>query len=324
MPKVSVIVPVYNVEKYLAKCLESLVNQTLKDIEIIVVNDGSPDHSQDIIDKYVKKYPQKIKAFKKKNGGLSDARNYGLKYASGDYISFIDSDDWVEPNMLLEMYNKAIKNDFDIVVCNMEFFYEDNDNNVEFKAALFNQINKRSLMISSSNACNKLFKRELFKHNIQFLKGRLYEDLATSPLLFLYADKVGYIAKPFYHYLQRKGSIMNSKNISPKLDDIFFVMKYLNDEFTKRGFKEEYSPELEYLYIEHLLLSASLRYLDYDKKLVYDKIKENIIKIIKKKYPKWRRNKYYGERNLKYKMVCNLIYYQQFWVIKMAKRIGVL
>ena len=95
MKKVSVIVPVYNVEKYLDKCLDSLVNQTLKDIEIIVVNDGTKDKSQKIIDKYVKDYPKLVKSYIKENGGLSSARNYGLKYAQGEYVGFVDSDDYV-------------------------------------------------------------------------------------------------------------------------------------------------------------------------------------------------------------------------------------
>ena len=117
MIKVSVIVPVYNVENYLVKCLDSLVHQTLKDIEIIVVNDGSPDNSQNIIDTYVKKYPKKIKAFSKKNGGQGSARNYGLKYAKGEYIAFVDSDDYVDLDMFFKMYNKAKEDNSDIVIC---------------------------------------------------------------------------------------------------------------------------------------------------------------------------------------------------------------
>ena len=124
MVKVSVIVPVYNVEKYITKCLNSLVKQTLKDIEIIVVNDGSPDNSQAIIDKFVKKYPKKVKSYIKKNGGLSDARNYGIEKATGEYIAFVDSDDYVEHNMYKEMYEKAKEHDFDIVVCDLKYIYE--------------------------------------------------------------------------------------------------------------------------------------------------------------------------------------------------------
>ena len=126
MIKVSIIVPVYNVEKYLDKCLKSLVNQTLKDIEIIVVNDGTKDNSQKIVDKYVKKYPKLVKSYIKENGGLSSARNYGLKYVNGEFISFIDSDDWVRKDMFEKMYQKAKKEDLDIVICDSINVYENN------------------------------------------------------------------------------------------------------------------------------------------------------------------------------------------------------
>ena len=116
--KVSVIVPVYNVEKYLRKCLGSLVSQTLQDIEIIVVNDGSGDHSQEIIEEFSEKYPEKIRNFTKENGGLSDARNYGLDRATGEFISFVDSDDYVTATMFGEMYDLAKKYNAEMVVCN--------------------------------------------------------------------------------------------------------------------------------------------------------------------------------------------------------------
>ena len=115
MPKVSVIVPVYNVEKYIDKCLKSLVNQTLSDIEIIVVNDGSTDNSETIIKQYLEKYQNKIKYVIKQNGGLSDARNYGMKFATGEYIAFLDSDDYVDNTIYEKMYNKATEEQCDFV-----------------------------------------------------------------------------------------------------------------------------------------------------------------------------------------------------------------
>ena len=120
--KVSIIVPVYNVESYLDKCLNSLVNQTLKDIEIIVINDGSTDNSQKIIDKYSKKYKNIIN-ITKENGGVSEARNLGLEKASGEYIGFLDSDDWIEPDMYELMYQKAKTENFDIVACDTQAIY---------------------------------------------------------------------------------------------------------------------------------------------------------------------------------------------------------
>ncbi|MBR6563859.1 MAG: glycosyltransferase, partial [Clostridia bacterium] len=117
MPKVSIIVPVYNVSDFLPRCLDSLVNQTLKDIEIIVVDDGSTDESQAIIDTYSANYPHIIKAFKKQNGGLSDARNFGIKRATGGFLGFVDSDDFVDITMFEKLYSKAYETDSDIVIC---------------------------------------------------------------------------------------------------------------------------------------------------------------------------------------------------------------
>ena len=125
MTKVSVIVPVYNTEKYIDKCLTSLANQTLDDYEVIVVNDGSPDNSQEIIDNFTLKYPKIFKSYIKKNGGLSDARNYGISRANSEYIAFVDSDDYIEREMLEELYNKAISNDYDMVVCDINYVFED-------------------------------------------------------------------------------------------------------------------------------------------------------------------------------------------------------
>ena len=122
MPKVSIIVPVYNVEKYIEKCLESLVNQTLEDIEIIIVNDGSKDNSKEIVKQYLEKYPEKMVYLEKENGGLSDARNFAIPYAKGEYVAFLDSDDYVELNMYEDMYKIAKNEDSDMVEC--DFIWE--------------------------------------------------------------------------------------------------------------------------------------------------------------------------------------------------------
>ena len=126
MKKVSIIVPVYNVEKYLKECLESIANQTIhEDIEAIIVNDGSTDNSQHIIEEYVNKYPKVFQSHIKKNGGQGDARNYGIKYATGEYLSFVDSDDVIRCDMCEKMYEKAKQEGYDIVMCDIQWFYED-------------------------------------------------------------------------------------------------------------------------------------------------------------------------------------------------------
>ena len=165
---VSVIVPVYNVEKYIRVCLDTLVHQTLSNIEIIVVNDGTKDDSQKIIDEFSSLYPDKIIALKKENGGLSDARNYGLEHASGAYVGFVDSDDYTDIEMYQKLYEKAKQENADIVVCgyygvqeqNGQFRHFQKGNLQEFDKSL--QENPRLLYMNSTYAWNKLYRRELF------------------------------------------------------------------------------------------------------------------------------------------------------------------
>ena len=176
--KISVIVPVYNVEKYIDKCLDNLVNQTLKDIEIIVVNDGSPDNSQDIINSYQKKYPRMIKSFIKPNGGLSDARNYGIKKAQGEYIAFLDSDDYIEIDAYEKMYKKAELKDFDIVVCDLNYVYEDGSVKRVSSKIEHDTTNIKNVYINMYPCVwNKIYKKTLFENDIEFKKGVWFEDV---------------------------------------------------------------------------------------------------------------------------------------------------
>ena len=172
MTKVSVIVPVYNVEDYIEKCLNSLVNQTLEDIEIIIVNDGSKDNSENIIKSFLSRYPQKIKYLKKENGGLSDARNYGIPYAIGEYIAFLDSDDYVELDTYENMYNLAKKENSDMVECNFIWEYPK-----KIKIDIGKKYSGKHEMIEKIRvvAWNKLIKRQVIeKSKIQFPKGYRY------------------------------------------------------------------------------------------------------------------------------------------------------
>ena len=311
--KVSVIVPVYNVEKYLEKCLDSLVNQTLKDIEIIVVNDGTKDNSQEIIDKYTKKYPKKVKGFIKENGGLSSARNYGLKYAKGEYIAFIDSDDYVELDMFEKMYNKAINNNYDIVVCDTIEVDEKNGNKV-YKKSNFNYSNNdiKNYIIAPPMACTRLYKINIFDEII-FEEGIFYEDLNLIPSLVLKTDSIGFVEEGLYYYLQRSGSIMKQKQFNEKLLDIFKVLQKNYDLFNYK-----YPKEVEYLYITHLLRTTSMRFLDYKDS---NKYLERINNEIKDKFPDWRKNKYYKKSSIKLKIICNLAYNKQYFLLKLLTKL---
>lgn len=232
--RVSVIVPVYNVELYLEKCLTSLVNQTLQDIEIVVVNDGSSDGSQLIIDRFSVEFPLKIKAFTKENGGLSDARNFGIDRASGDYIGFVDSDDYVSETMFGEMLNLAEKHDAEMVICNIQKV-DEFGNIIQKLTQIPNMSEKIDLESNFSVfsdlsyfACNKLFKKELFQ-NKRFKKGVHFEDIQLIPQLLLECKTLAQTQNYHYHYLERSNSI--SKTHTEKGLDILNAVLDVEDAF---------------------------------------------------------------------------------------------
>ncbi|MDQ0476623.1 glycosyltransferase [Chryseobacterium sp. MDT2-18] len=241
MPKISIIVPVYQVEKYLRKCLDSLVNQTLKDIEILVVNDGSPDQSQKIIDEFQEQFPLKIKSFIKENGGLSDARNFGLDKATGEFIGFVDSDDEVSKTMFEEMYTLAQKHDAEMVICNLQKV--DQQGNISQKLTQIpnmpEKIDLRENFSVFSDlsyfACNKIFKRELFE-NSRFKKGVHFEDIQLIPQLLLKCKTVAQTQNYHYQYLERTGSI--TKNHSRKGLDILKAVEEVNAAFEKSQYAD--------------------------------------------------------------------------------------
>ena len=313
MKKVSVIIPVYNVEKYLKKCLDSVINQTLDDIEIIIVNDGSPDNSQKIINEYIKKYPNKIKSFIKENGGQATARNKGIENVDSEYTIFIDSDDYIDINMLEDMYNTAKTKNADIVVCNYNEGNEENGFN-KIVAKKTNYKNEKiNYIFSNISPWNKLIKTELIlKNNIRFLEKHIYEDLATMPLFGMYSKKIIFLDKAYNYYIIRDGSTMRQKKYNKKLEDIFISLEHLTNEMKKRNFLDEYSEELECLYIEHLLYAGCGRFLEYKEGIPAFK---KAIALMKEKYPNWRKNKYYKEKSKLFKITCNLFYNKNYLLI---------
>ena len=287
MPKVSIIVPVYNVERYIDKCLESLVNQTLEDIEIIIVNDGSTDNSKEIIEKYKKQYNDKIIYLEKQNGGLSDARNYGIPYAKGEYIAFLDSDDYVNIKMYEKLYNKAIENNSDIVECDFYWKYPNKlilDTRNEYK-----DIND---MITNGRVVvwNKLYKRKIiYDKNIMFTKGVRYEDIDFFYKLIPEINKLDYIKEPLVYYVQRKTSI--SKKQSEKNGDIFIVLDNVIDYYKSNNLYDKYKSEIEYMYVRFLLASSFLRIVKIKDKNIREELLNKTIDSIDTKFPNWKKNK---------------------------------
>lgn len=286
MPKVSVIVPFYNVENYIEKCLKSLANQTLDDIEILLVNDGSKDGSINIAKKYVKKYPQKFIYLEKENGGLSDARNFALPYAKGEYITFLDSDDYVENDIYEKMYNIAKKENSDMVECD---FYWDYPNKTRIDIGEIYSGTKEALIKIRVVAWNKLIKREILeKTKIKFPKGYRYEDVEFTYKLLPNLNKISFLKKPCIHYIQREGSISNSQNERTK--EIFDVLDHVIEYYKEKDIYEKYKTQLEYIYIRYAFCSSLLRMVKIKDKKVRNEILEFTWKKVNKKFPNWKKN----------------------------------
>lgn len=285
MPKVSVIVPVYNVERYVRKCIKSLVRQTLKEIEIIIVDDGSEDESANIIKEYMKEYPQ-IKYYKKTNGGLSDARNYGLQYATGKYIAFLDADDYVEYNTYFEMYSQAMKSRADMVECDFYWTYEKKE-----KQDVGERYYKKEEIMEKARvvAWNKLYKKELLENaKVLFPKGLQYEDIEFFYKLIPYIHKVSFVKKPLIHYVQRKESIINSQN--EKVRDIFKVFDNIVRYYKEKKIYDDYKEAIEYSCARILLCSSLKRCVKISNVDIRNKMLNKTWVFLNSKFPNWKEN----------------------------------
>lgn len=238
-PKISIIVPVYKVEKYIHKCIDSILAQTFTDFELILVDDGSPDNCGKICDEYVKK-DRRIKVIHKKNGGLSDARNAGIEIARGDYIGFVDSDDYIEPDMYELLYDICIENNCEIASCSSTIYFKNktvvngghdliiHEREEAMKTMLEGRLYDEVVWV-------KLFKSELFD-DVRFPVGKIYEDTAVTYKLIDKSNRVGCIGKAKYNYIKREGSVMDNaiKNIRLDAIDIYNEMyEFINLRYPK-------------------------------------------------------------------------------------------
>ena len=297
MPKVSVIVPVYNVGEYLERCIKSLINQTLQDIEIIFVDDGSTDESKKIIEKYIQNNPEKLKYLYKENGGLSSARNFGIPYAKGDYIAFLDSDDYIELNMYEDMYNVAIKENSDMVECDFIWEYP---NKQKYDCGEIYNGKKEAIEKARVVAWNKLIKKEIIENTkIEFPFGLRYEDVEFFYKLVPSLNKISFVKKYFIHYIQRDNSIVNTQNSKTK--DIFKVFDNVFEYYKNNNYYEQYKEQLEYSYIRLLLCSSLKRMCKIGDKQERKNALDETWNNINKKFPLWKKN-----RLLKNKCIKNL------------------
>ena len=288
MNLVSIIVPIYNVEKYLEKCILSLLSQTYKNIEILLIDDGSTDTSPLIVDQYAMK-SNKIRVFHKANGGLSDARNYGIQHSKGQYLVFLDSDDWIQPKTIEILYNNLMHYNAD--VSEAQYVQVDDENSVinedNKKVHLLNNIdasiNLRNYHLNQIVAWNKMYKKECFS-SIRFPVGKIHEDEFTTYKILYNANKIVVTEQALFYYRKTPNSIINREITRKRLDILDAYDEAINFYSEKKEKKLLYLTLLNYLYI----------LIDLNKKSIRSKDRDYIYIVIKNKYVSLCK-KYFGE-----------------------------
>lgn len=299
--KISVIIPVYNSSTYLRKCLDSVVNQTLKDIEIIVINDGSTDDSKNIIEEYLCKY-KNIIFIDQENKGIGKTRNIGIKKATGEYITFVDSDDYIKENMLEEYYKYAKKHNFDLVIGsyikkinNKEIIFENN----KFKTGNV-KTTPQILYLIEYGPWAKLYKREtLINNNIYFDEKRKYEDMPFVSKALLKSKLIGQITEPYYYYIIHNNS--ETTTMDKRVFDILDILKEIKDYYKREYYLRD---ELDYVIIDKITTYMLQQRVQKDNKLRIEFINAGYA-FLNKNIKNWRGNKYYKKTNFLKRIIKN-------------------
>ena len=302
-PKVSVIVPVYNTEKYLRKCIESLVNQTLNDVEIVMINDGSKDSSESIIKEYIEKYPDKFVYRSQENSGQAVARNLALELCNGEYIGFLDSDDFVKTDMFARMYQKAVETGADYVACGYtDLTYEDGkeielQHYVASKVAYNTKDMFKGALVSPFL---HLYRRDIIeKSKVKFPEGVIYEDTAFYLNLIPYIKKLAVIEEPLAYRVRHSNSTMTTFK-AEKVAQIFPVIDAALDYYKKYDFYEEYKNELTYFCVRILLCSSIGRIGKVEDRKKRKELVRKTLAYINDNFSDYRKNPYFakGMQNL--------------------------
>lgn len=303
MIKVSVIVPVYNTEKYLKRCLDSLVNQTLKEIEIIIINDCSPDNSKQILNKYEKKY-NNVKVFHNKtNKGIGYNRNFGIEKATGEYIGFIDSDDYVDMTMYEKLYNKAKKDDLELVVCNFHKMLEKENSLEEITPDFIIEEQKNTVLektpslLSKVNLApwNKLYKRSLLGSDIRFPEKLKYEDAIVVVKALARSKKIGFIKEKLNYYLVRNKS--ETTVMDKRVFDILEITKQIIAELKSHNYYENIKEEVEAWVTRNLFRYTLQQKYQKDSNLK-NKFVDDVFSYLNTNFPNWKKNKIWKKRNI--------------------------
>ena len=318
--KISVIIPIYNVQAYLRGCLDSVLKQDFSDYEVILVDDGSTDASKEIAQEYAEKYPEQVHLVRQENGGLGCARNTGMELAKGEYLVFVDSDDSVAPNLLSCLYEAAmtVPGGADIAIGGFQTVNEQGEILQTFGEGLplgrdmTLETNPELLLIHPS-AWGKIYRKGLFMDTgIRYPSRVWYEDIRTTPKLFTRASSFVYVDQPLYYYLQREGSITKNKN-AKRNEEILWAFEDLLGYFEEHELMDRYHDQLEYLTVFHILLTASVRVACIDPK---NELLAEFWNYTHEKFPQFLKNPYLKSLGKQRTMLLRLIDKKQYGKVR--------
>lgn len=322
MPKTSIVVPVYNVETYLEKCVRSLLSQTEQDFELLLIDDGSTDQSGKLCDTLAETDPR-IRVIHQENRGLGGARNTGIEAATGTYLLFIDSDDSLLPHTLQHALAAAEEQQAEIAV--FGFFTEDEQGNrladfpCDLPTTAFSPKEHKSCLLTSPCAWNKLYRRELFvRTGIRYPSRVWYEDIRTTLKLFTQAERITGVDTIGYAYLQRQGSIMNSGNLQ-RNHEIIDAFDDLLPWFAEHDLLQAYEQELCWLTAFHVYFTASVRVLRADRadKTLAKELLSQFAAYVKEKFPGYASSPYLARLSKSQQLLWWLLTHRQYAMIKL-------
>lgn len=291
---ISIIVPIYNTAEYLERCVDSIVNQTYSKLEIILVDDGSTDSSLKLAHALAKK-DCRIKVLTQSNSGAGGARNRGISEANGEYLMFVDSDDYIDQLMVEKMLKSANKHQADLVVCDMYRQKQSGQLNIckGHKNALTknNVFADKAVLFIGDTPCDKLYHNSLWKHSVCFSEKCWYEDFRTITKIVALAKRVAYVNEPLYYYCVHSNSTMNNRNYTKNLE-IIEAMSDITSWFEQNELRHQYESELEMLCVNHVLVGAGLRVAEIG---YFPKIMQQFVDYTKSEFVDFRKNRYLRE-----------------------------
>ena len=309
MLKISVIIPVFNAEKYLERCLDSILKSLGKiSGEILVIDNNSTDGSLVILKKYAKKHPKSITVLQCHTPGAAATRNFGAKKARGEYLWFIDADDYIDEDAIKELTKEADKTGADLVMMGAERVYPDGHRDYLSPVSPSESNYKSRFVRYGMGPWQVLIRRKWWKeHGFTFKEGYIHEDMELMSALILYTDKYASVERPLYYYGQNENSVLHKRKFSPHIFDIFPVLEGLHQRFVKAGAEEKYHAELEWFFIWNLLLDAVKDFEQFPEgKSGFARTRE----MLQQYFPKWRKNRFLRQKPLKLQIRVRLNYHK--------------